>query len=906
VAAKTHDFAQKAEALRFAHCNPEDHVHDRFNGEPTRATAASLNHGRTKVADRAVNGCREQVGFAAEVIQDRLLTDAKLFGQIIERHRIETAGAKGLQRFSKNAFPSVGRHDHNLPPGKGGLPFGKVTGVINESLAGKRIAITGTTGFLGTALVERLLRCVPDCSMVLLIRPGRRGVENRVEREILRNDAFDRLRETHGDDFLEWATGRITAVPADITKEGLGLDEDGRAAFASSDIVIHSAASVSFDNPLHVAVNTNLRGAINLVATINDLAFTPNLVAVSTAYVAGMRKGDAFEELLPNSPHAVPVDWRDEIETAERAHLRTEDESRSIASLEGFRKEAKDELGAAGSTALATKSEQLRQRWVHQRMVDLGRARAKSLGFSDAYAMTKAMAETAMVETRRDLPFAIVRPSIIESSWAEPFPGWIRGFRMAEPIIIGFGRGLLRDFPGAHEGVADVIPVDLVVATIIGAASRTPDPDEPPPIYQSASGAANPFRVGELYDWATEFFRINPIYDDYDQPIAPPRWTFPTIDEASRQLYRAQSAFNAATQIMRALPVRGRKAALAVELDERREQLDQAIGYVELYGKYVACEALYHCDNTIAMHESLPADDQAMFNMDPRTIDWYHYVNDIHLPSVLAQGRVKTAPSGKRGAAFDRQDRLREQVLDERRTVAAFDLENTLIASNVVGSWGWLATRNLNRAQRSRLIVRTLGEAWSLQRLDRRDRVDFLRHFYRRYDNASVEQLEHDAAELFSDLLVKNAFPEAIRRVRQHRALGHRTVLITGALDFIVSPLQPLFDDIIAPSLEQQDGRYTGRMMSAPPIGEARAEALRQYADTHDLDLKESVAYADSTSDLPLLEAVSFPVAVNPDTKLATIARRRGWLVEHFEPAPGGERKILPVAPYLPRARRSA
>lgn len=193
-----------------------------------------------------------------------------------------------------------------------------------------------------------------------------------------------------------------------------------------------------------------------------------------------------------------------------------------------------------------------------------------------------------------------------------------------------------------------------------------------------------------------------------------------------------------------------------------------------------------------------------------------------------------------------------------------------------------------------------------MQRLDRRDRVEFLRHFYRRYDNAPVEQLERDAAELFSDLLVKNAYPDAIRRVRMHRAAGHRTVLITGALDFIVKNLEPLFDDIICPSLEQHDGRYTGRMLNAPPIGEMRAEALRQYATEHNLDLQESVAYADSTSDLPMLEAVSFPVAVNPDTKLAMLARRRGWLVENFEPTPGGEHKILPLAPYLPRARRSA
>ena len=778
--------------------------------------------------------------------------------------------------------------------------------MIADSLDGKRIAITGTTGFVGTALVERLLRTVPGCTLVLLIRPGRRGVQNRLEREILRNDAFDRLRETHGKDgFDELCAARILPIPADITEAGLALDEAGRAALADCDVVIHSAASVSFDNPLDVAVDTNLCGPVNLIETLHALGVTPHLIAVSTAYVAGTRKGDAYEKLLDDGPYAVPVDWREEIVTARRARIRSEDESRTPKSLERFAKEAKEELGAAGGTALANKTEQLRQRWVRQEQIDLGLARAHSLDYSDAYAMTKAMAETAMAELRGEIALSIVRPSIIESSWAEPFPGWIRGFRMAEPVIIGFGRGLLTDFPGTPEGVLDVIPVDIVVATLIVVAGTGPHTDGVQ-VVQATSGAVNPFRMGKFHQWTTEFFRAHPIYDEFDQPIAPPQWTFPSKDKITTQLYRARSGLDKASAVMRMLPVRGSRAALAAQIDERRENLEQAIGYVDLYGKYVVCEALYHCDNLIALYESMDADDQAMFNIDPRLVDWEHYSLNIHLPSVLEQGRVKTAPSGRKGAAYGRTERLREQVMDPQRQLAAFDLENTLIQSNVVGSWGWLATRNLNRAQRARLVIKALGESLSLQRLDRRDRVEFLRHFYRRYDKAPVEQLERDAAELFSDLLIKNSFPSGIRRVRAHRAAGHRTVLITGALDFIVKPLLPLFDDVICPSLEQHDGRYTGRMLSAPPIGEARAEALRQYAATHGFDLQESVAYADSTSDLPLLEAVAFPVAVNPDTKLAIVARRRGWLVENFAPAPGGEHKILPVAPYLPRARRSA
>ena len=70
-----------------------------------------------------------------------------------------------------------------------------------SELAGRRIFVTGSTGFVGTALVERLLRCVPDVELVLLVRDSRRSsAARRVEREVLRNDCFDRLRAELGED----------------------------------------------------------------------------------------------------------------------------------------------------------------------------------------------------------------------------------------------------------------------------------------------------------------------------------------------------------------------------------------------------------------------------------------------------------------------------------------------------------------------------------------------------------------------------------------------------------------------------------------------------------------------------------------------------------------------------------
>jgi len=97
--------------------------------------------------------------------------------------------------------------------------------------------------------------------------------------------------------------------------------------------------------------------------------------------------------------------------------------------------------------------------------------------------------------------------------------------------------------------------------------------------------------------------------------------------------------------------------------------------------------------------------------------------------------------------------------------------------------------------------------------------------------------------------------------------------------------------------MAEVNGRYTGGMTSVPPTAENRFQVLVDFAELHDIDLREAVAYADSSSDLPMLEAVGFPVAVNPETKLAAIARKRGWLVEDFQKQSGAPGRILPIAP---------
>ncbi len=779
-------------------------------------------------------------------------------------------------------------------PAKHPSPIAEDPSSIAGRLSGKRIAVTGSTGFLGTAIVERLLRSVPGCEVVCIVRPSRRfDPLERVRREVVRNDCFDRLRNELGDGFDGMIGDRLSAIAGDVSKDRLGLDAEGMRVLAGCHAVMHSAATVSFESPLDLAVEVNLLGPCRVADAIRESGSNAHLVAVSTAYVAGNRRGEAFEELVTDTWYSPEVDWQAEVAAGRRVLSDAENESRQLERLAKFRRQAHRELGAASTPLLAERGERVREDWVKQRLVDQGKARAQSLGWPDVYAYTKALGERALLQQRGDIPVTFVRPSIIESALHEPHPGWIRGFRMAEPVLIGVGKGLLKSFPGLPEGVLDVIPVDKVVAAIIAVAAM-PAPEKPT-VYQVASGTRKPLRYRQLVDLVTEWYRNNPLYDADGQPVIVPEWSYPTRGKVQRQLDQAILALTVTERVLHRLPFRGRVGELSGRLEEQRITAERARGYVEIYGAYTESEARFRIDNTVGLYESMSETDRAAFDFDPIDIDWRHYLHDVHLPSIVSQGRVRTKPVQK--TVVDRAANTRRNLLAPGNRLVVFDFENTLVKSTVPEAYAWLATRHLGTIDRAKLIARRLPQVPHLFLLDRRDRGDFQRTFYRWWAGASVEQLTHDAQELFATFLLSKSFPEGLRRIRQHKAAGHRTLLITGALDIVVEPLRPLFDDIFASTLTERDGMFTGELSQAPPVGEARALLIKDYAARHGLDLGESVAYADSSSDLPMLEAVGHPVVVNPETRLSAIARRRGWHVERWHRE--GDPPLLPIAPKV-------
>ncbi|MEO8477846.1 MAG: HAD-IB family phosphatase, partial [Actinomycetota bacterium] len=588
------------------------------------------------------------------------------------------------------------------------------------------------------------------------------------------------------------------------------------------------------------------------------------------AYVAGVQKG-----VIPEGPLEHKVDYRLELELAIGARRDVEVSSRRPEQLASFLEKSKKAHSRAGPSTVAEDAEDRRQRWVTKRLVEYGRMRARSLGWPDVYTFTKAMGERAVEELAREanLPLSIVRPSIIESALLHPFPGWIDGFKMADPIIRAYGLGQIPEFPGIPEGIIDLIPVDFVVNAILAVAANPAEPGEALH-YNVSSGYRNPVRFFELYDWIRGYFEEHPLPERGRGEHKVPEWKFPGNLSVDRMLRRAERLTDVAEQIVTHLPKSAGMRSAIRRVDRDRARVDFVKRYSELYGMYTETEVVYTDDRTFALFQGLNDQDKAYFPFDAAMVDWKYYLKDVHTPAVTQSLRELS----KR----DREKPTVKITPRDQPVVAVFDMEGTIITSNVVESYVWTRMADLEPDDWPKELLSVFGKIPGYLQIDRRDRGDFLRIFFRRYEGSSVEGIDRLVRAHVGEFMLQKASAAAIRRVRAHRAAGHRTILITAAAEPFIRPLSPLFDVVIGAELEHRDGRYTGFMSAPPLVGEARAAWLKRYALLEGVDLKHSYAYADSYSDLPLLRAVGTPVAVSPDSALYRHARRRRWPVEEW------------------------
>lgn len=240
-----------------------------------------------------------------------------------------------------------------------------------------------------------------------------------------------------------------------------------------------------------------------------------------------------------------------------------------------------------------------------------------------------------------------------------------------------------------------------------------------------------------------------------------------------------------------------------------------------------------------------------------------------------------------------------------RNSAAFYDVDGTLIRINIVHAFSYYAARHPSLLTSAARTLRTIASVPVFWAADKLSRKWFNEIFYQSYAGASEDRLVTLADELFEDVIKPNIYPRAPELIAESRRAGCRQVLLSGALDFTMRPLARYLgvDDLIANSLEFQDGYATGKLKKPFVAGATKADIMRAYAKQHGLDLAESWAYSDSFSDFPMLAVVGHPTACNPDFRLLRVARSYDWPVLDLDEDPARAVSRRPVG--LRKVRKS-
>jgi HAD superfamily hydrolase (TIGR01490 family) len=229
---------------------------------------------------------------------------------------------------------------------------------------------------------------------------------------------------------------------------------------------------------------------------------------------------------------------------------------------------------------------------------------------------------------------------------------------------------------------------------------------------------------------------------------------------------------------------------------------------------------------------------------------------------------------------------------------AFFDLDRTLLrrssALALAGSFrerGLISRRQLLQAAAWQLLFVARGASHEAVRRAAEDGLRVLAGY-------RPEELRELVAEAMEPVLRPLVYAEPLRLVEHHRERGERVFVVSATLQEIVEAIADDlgFDGALGTVCEVKDGRYTGRALRALHA-EAKADCLRAVAEREGFDLSACTAYSDSHTDLPFLEAVGHPVAVNPDRALRRVAADRGWAVLEFSDRayPHARRRVPPL-----------
>lgn len=508
---------------------------------------------------------------------------------------------------------------------------------VRETMANRHVLLIGVTGFIGKVWLVNLLENIPGIRKItLLIRKNRTtSAQRRFEKIVEDSPAFDTLHERHGRQLGAFLKEKVEVLEGDVSLPGLGLDEATQTRLQKSlDLIVNSAGLTDFNPDLRDAIASNVDSTLHLLEFLRKCNHA-GLMHLSTCYVVGMRDGRVSEVLQDNyNPANDPrFDAEHEIASLRETIRNVEARAESPELDKALRRQA---LGRSGDEASAPAAElegvlkRNRARWARNRLTRVGMRRAQYLGWPNTYTFTKSLGESLLARRGRELPIAIVRPSIVESSERSPFSGWNEGINTSGPLSYLLGTNF-RQLPSNARKCLDVIPVDMVCRgmTLIASAVVARRHAR---LYQLATSAINPVNMGrsiELTGLAhRKHYRTTQSIDSWLKvkfesiPVSKQRY-----ERLSIPMQKAVvSGINRA-----ATTLRMKKPPFA----RAERDLIRAEKLIELYEPFILHnEQVFECENARLLSAALPPEERALFDFTPEAVDWWDYWINVHIPAL--------------------------------------------------------------------------------------------------------------------------------------------------------------------------------------------------------------------------------------------------------------------------------
>jgi hypothetical protein len=511
---------------------------------------------------------------------------------------------------------------------------------VRGALRGKHVLLVGATGFIGKVWLANLLTDLPEIGRIyLLIRHNRSTTSlQRFQRIVEESPVFEVLAARHGAKFADFLREHVEVVDGDVSKSGLGLAPEVRQRLARSlDVVVNSSGLTDFNPDLRDALLMNVRATMNVLDFLSECSHAA-LLHLSTCYVVGRRDGRVLERLPKDYTPRGLAEFNAEVEWRALEALVRDTEARADSAeveqellRQALQKEhaAKDLQGAA----LDNQIRKNRVRWLRQTLTDAGTSRASELGWPNTYTFTKSLSESLIrnyLDEHPQAAIAVVRPSIVESSIEKPFVGWNEGINTSASLSYLLGT-FFRQLPTRESKCLDLIPLDLVCRgmTLIAAALVLRRNDR---IYQLATSVSNPCDM---------------------------RRSIELTGLGHRRFYRAQNGFNHRLRLkFDAIPVsKGRYEKLSAPaqrtivqainrsvepipfvrppLARQERDLEKVIKLIALFEPFILLnDHVFEAENVERLSAALPPGELADFGYDSRSLDWWDYWINVHIPAL--------------------------------------------------------------------------------------------------------------------------------------------------------------------------------------------------------------------------------------------------------------------------------